>query len=206
MLLLYPNPMVKPWRSEPIYIPLCFYFIGFALRDDGLNTIIYIPLCFYFINRSGSYKTEWYRIYIPLCFYFIHSNNVFQCFFNQFTFHYASTLSRSSQQQRYRKFYLHSTMLLLYRLSQSAPVGLTPYLHSTMLLLYLLRWFCHVLLYKHLHSTMLLLYPFTSSFASPFSFSYLHSTMLLLYHNLYGSIVLDEIIYIPLCFYFIQPC
>ena len=53
---------------------------------------------------------------------------------------------------------------------------------------------------------MLLLYPFTSSFASPFSFSYLHSTMLLLYHNLYGSIVLDEIIYIPLCFYFIQPC
>ena len=54
-----------------IYIPLCFYFIGFGCMIPLSNFSIYIPLCFYFIG-------------VP-------SENVSLSV--QSTFHYASTLS-----------------------------------------------------------------------------------------------------------------
>ena len=59
------------------------------------------------------------RIYIPLCFYFIYNERGFSIGTWTFTFHYASTLSGSSQWgQKIFTQYLHSTMLLLYRNKQ----------------------------------------------------------------------------------------
>ena len=54
---------------------------------------IYIPLCFYFIQHRGVLKLHSRLIYIPLCFYFILyvGNNTIMG--HGFTFHYASTLS-----------------------------------------------------------------------------------------------------------------
>ena len=74
MLLLYPKLLHQNIIAFRIYIPLCFYFIAYCIRDPMLHGFIYIPLCFYFISSLLSWYAgkDW------------------------FTFHYASTLSRWS--------------------------------------------------------------------------------------------------------------
>ena len=100
---------------EGIYIPLCFYFIsprhvrgeegGAYLHSTMLllylplipaqafSFSIYIPLCFYFIVEDIIRKHLNDGIYIPLCFYFIVFKTPDRCKKEEFTFHYASTLS-----------------------------------------------------------------------------------------------------------------
>ena len=121
-----------------------------------------------------------------------------------FTFHYASTLSSTGRRRRScgNRIYiplcfyfittrthsqkaswsnLHSTMLLLYQ----TPVGFTPfvsmYLHSTMLLLY------HVVLAPCAFSANIFTFHYASTLSSAFLSSFCNF----------------QIIYIPLCFYFI---
>ena len=115
MLLLYQcnGETIKTYDS--IYIPLCFYFIGFSAHAVNMVYFIYIPLCFYFIpiptfsTKSASF------IYIPLCFYFIWKIVDNLIIFSLFTFHYASTLSEAEIAGYTNEQNLHSTMLLLYR-------------------------------------------------------------------------------------------
>ena len=141
-----------------------------------------------------------------------------------FTFHYASTLSIKTGYRRraisnlhstmlllylcpdlgWREWmHLHSTMLLLYQRRTSKQEGQNYYLHSTMLLLYHFLWSITILCHLYLHSTMLLLYPCPFFFDS-LTVTDLHSTMLLLYLSVLKGCLLVIIIYIPLCFYFIE--
>ena len=71
MLLLYLSLIQPEHLLRKIYIPLCFYFIGFSALFFFLKILIYIPLCFYFIADAVDYANGK----------------------QQFTFHYASTLS-----------------------------------------------------------------------------------------------------------------
>ena len=50
MLLLYRRPCGNGRMNLPIYIPLCFYFIGAWRSTLTVTVLIYIPLCFYFIK------------------------------------------------------------------------------------------------------------------------------------------------------------
>ena len=103
-----------------IYIPLCFYFIvkrcvslvcsnrhlhstmlllyPTPTWPDFLSDIIYIPLCFYFILSTHDSTESCVCIYIPLCFYFIVEEYHDGRYGTPFTFHYASTLSRTCSQ------------------------------------------------------------------------------------------------------------
>ena len=98
----------------------------------------------------------------------------------QFTFHYASTLSKFVYRHTVDISNLHSTMLLLYRAEeQGQKYGTT-----------------------HLHSTMLLLYPITFADKRPVIIIYIP---LCFYFIERPEVGLKEkvSIYIPLCFYFI---
>ena len=48
------------WVLDPIYIPLCFYFISCRIGSYRLSFLIYIPLCFYFILFQGAAVREGY--------------------------------------------------------------------------------------------------------------------------------------------------
>ena len=114
MLLLYLDFNIFYGDVSTIYIPLCFYFISIQPFKELWNIRIYIPLCFYFIEKElTAYQYDWYLhstmlllyrgnwnldrqeycIYIPLCFYFISVGTWTGSQKNEFTFHYASTLS-----------------------------------------------------------------------------------------------------------------
>ena len=93
-------------------------------------------------------------------------------------------------------------MLLLYLLYVSVISHSQSYLHSTMLLLYLLCILGNGTVFSHLHSTMLLLYPrryrrslFPILIYIPLCFYFIQRTTTPSRN--------DSIIYIPLCFYFI---
>ena len=101
------------------------------------------------------------HLYIPLCFYYIKYSSFWYKNFDET---------------------LHSTMLLLYRVSSPAPGSFVRTLHSTMLLLYppwsrkALDWY----------------YFFTFHYASTISFVK------------YRVIKIKNLLYIPLCFYYIH--
>ena len=123
--------------------------------------------------------------------------------------------------------YLHSTMLLLYRLKAAIRSKLVANLHSTMLLLYLHHARCIIDIVIHLHSTMLLLYlvlryrpasapciyiPLCFYFidrfcvlfadADQFTFHYASTLSPAVFQKALG----ERVIYSPLCFYFIILC
>ena len=99
-----------------------------------------------------------------------------------FTFHYASTLSLLKLDPSNTVLDLHSTMLLLYRVSKDMSINANANLHSTMLLLYpdpLPQMRLPFLIYIPLCFYFILSSP-------PFSITrlaHLHSTMLLLYRR-----------------------
>ena len=78
-----------------------------------------------------------YDLYIPLCFYYIETDMEVIKSFAYFTFHYASTISKSIKDTAPVVSSLHSTMLLLYLLINLYKKTKNATLHSTMLLLYL---------------------------------------------------------------------
>ena len=121
-------------------------------------------------------------IYIPLCFYFI-----------VILFLYRRTL----------RFNLHSTMLLLYQLLKPGVIIVRMNLHSTMLLLYHGFAADPPIYGSYLHSTMLLLYReilFRAKRIAEFTFHYAST----LSETCREFKFVEELIYIPLCFYFIM--
>ena len=102
----------------------------------------------------------------------------------------------------FHSFYLHSTMLLLYRHDPDGSFLTFGNLHSTMLLLYLVSWDgtteSNDIFTFHYASTLS-----RDRFIWFGSVPHLHSTMLLLYQREIAVHVDGVIIYIPLCFYFI---
>ena len=163
-----------------IYIPLCFYFINIV---SAQSAGVYLFTFHYASTLSiGSIVTIIFCIiYIPLCFYFIAGNALDSVKDFLFTFHYASTLSASAPGVEYCIIlYLHYTMLLLYPGVRQCSGVRQCYLHSTMLLLY-----------QKINTRVLLRRSFTFHYASTLS-AVKECTELL-----------EKIIYIPLCFYFI---
>ena len=183
MLLLYRH---GDSRLKPVFLEFTFHYASTLSQSFPSAVlffdIIYIPLCFYFIFISPKRRHVVTYIYIPLCFYFI-----VDC---------RCPLPGDP--------HLHSTMLLLYLLAQIAESEDKTHLHSTMLLLYRNMGLQRPSGVPHLHSTMLLLYPRGQLLTETFKRN-LHSTMLLLYRES-GSRrrMTGQIIYIPLCFYFIE--
>ena len=180
MLLLYLR-CASGSGIHPIYLHstmLLLYQRDKWIRPD--RSVIYIPLCFYFICRVTVVSVFCICIYIPLCFYFIEA------------------AGRPSARMG---LYLHSTMLLLYRIRAANAEGwslFTFHYASTLSWRLFLRsgtastftfHYASTLsvrrkdllsLQTHLHSTMLLLYrPLRPSHI--LRIPHLHSTMLLLY-------------------------
>ena len=208
-----------------IYIPLCFYFILIVHSRSFQRHLIYIPLCFYFISGGTAYfvrrnlnlHSTMLLLYLdhlleyPVHIVHLHSTMLLlyqvlqrgRYSVSEFTFHYASTLSATYE--GYTAFYrnLHSTMLLLYRQSgtswKSETARFTFHYASTLSY----RLGCDSLVVSHLHSTMLLLYLNRSADTIEIT-SNLHSTMLLLYRLNPTRLYIMNLIYIPLCFYFIE--
>ena len=181
----YASTLSKTQALEaPASAPFTFHYastLSYLLfcRSHCLG-FIYIPLCFYFIDELNRFRTLLNLIYIPLCFYFI-----YKAFRNGGIF-----------------FYLHSTMLLLYRHDPDGSFLTFGNLHSTMLLLYLVSWDgtteSNDIFTFHYASTLS-----RDRFIWFGSVPHLHSTMLLLYQREIAVHVDGVIIYIPLCFYFI---
>ena len=114
MLLLYLTEFIML-----VGIPASFTFhyastLSIMVLIFMAASLIYIPLCFYFILRLPSNTRGSVFIYIPLCFYFISNTNMGMMQGFKFTFHYASTLSKTNIVKNMEKDHLHSTMLLLY--------------------------------------------------------------------------------------------
>ena len=184
-----------------LYIPLCFYYIQPICTPDVPTkaTLHSTMLLLYHSTRSGAERyistlhstmlllyprkmREWIDrvyLYIPLCFYYIYSHNRLCRLLSAFTFHYASTISRSQHMYLNTDITLHSTMLLLYPDSHA----LTPFFFDFTF---------------HYASTISEVRYGTQSRKPP-----LHSTMLLLYHSLMIQSFLLLSLYIPLCFYYI---
>ena len=182
MLLLYP----LHWTLFPlpfqIYIPLCFYFIGYPVHALPHLRGIYIPLCFYFITVSLSspfvsiLSTFHYASTLSLLHLGITVHTSLS------TFHYASTLSKRKNTALCSGWIY--IPLCFYFIGKARADG-APVIPSTF----------------HYASTL-------SIHARPRNNKHtnLHSIMLLLYRYLASGSDVKVLIYIPLCFYFIYTC
>ena len=210
-----------------IYIPLCFYFIITKIRTEmcvtqftfhyastlsGIQRChqIYDPIfTFHYASTLSEADPPALQphiiIYIPLCFYFISEYWPYSIATIRFTFHYASTLSHDLWAPAEPvSHHLHSTMLLLYpaqAANEAAEAIFTFHYASTLSNPEYYR----ERIIDNLHSTMLLLYLFHFATAHD-ACLYLHSTMLLLYPQELRNPLDRDLIYIPLCFYFIVVC
>ena len=116
MLLLYPDSwLIKP--GTPIST---FHYASTLSRLYYNSLVIGTNLHSIMLLLYRSYR-EWQRpgtlIYIPLCFYFIGDYGTCKPDCDKpSTFHYASTLSEVNGISNYTGSYLHSIMLLLYRM------------------------------------------------------------------------------------------
>ena len=208
-----------------IYIPLCFYFIRPFVPRGRLISSIYIPLCFYFINifrkslclvftftfhyastlsqTQESQTAPYLYIYIPLCFYFIQTRRPFQ---KALSFIYIPLcfyfINYGQIPIWHWQTNLHSIMLLLY-LWQTR--GRNPICY-----IYIPLCFYFIGCRK---TELCTADTFTFHYASTLSCrvyphklrkTHLHSIMLLLYPAKLALNCWNCLIYIPLCFYFIN--
>ena len=151
------------------------------VNPNSFVTCIYIPLCFYFIAVFVIITAT-----SSLTFTFHYASTLSSpghpvfvpCF--SFTFHYASTLSKKDTWSFcFKEIYIP---LCFYFIDEMmVTMLLNADLHSTMLLLYHCRYMSRKQRENNLHSTMLLLYPGWNHHTAPM-----------------------HLIYIPLCFYFIE--
>ena len=209
-----------------IYIPLCFYFIQERLWQCSHISYLHstMLLLYHILNTIFFYC---FFIYIPLCFYFIWSGTPRSFLQGTFTFHYASTLSAngSCYSQASYKFTFHFASTLSF--CKLLAVFGNKHLHSTLLLLYQRSSGSSVYRREHaftFHFASTLSWRMAQAYAPSFQFTFrfastlseeitdviitlyqdLHSTLLLLYPTTKAVEELSELIYIPLCFYFIK--
>ena len=138
MSLLLRRMAKKTMRQRSfLYIPLCLYYyveqvypgeIKFTLhstmslllltmtRSAAIWSILYIPLCLYYYTCCN--KSKWYstRLYIPLClyYYWIQRNNA--KYWHDFTFHYVSITTRTSQSPTLQSQFYHFLSTLSFSL------------------------------------------------------------------------------------------
>ena len=140
MLLLYPLCFHPGQCNDPIYIPLCFYFIPHLEHTEmcRLNNLHSTMLLLYPWIRGWSWRGVTYlhstmlllypgfqishypnsgTIYIPLCFYFIPSGTGWKSAMVRFTFHYASTLSPAGGNARAGGFSIYIPLCFYFILS-----------------------------------------------------------------------------------------
>ena len=99
-----------------LYIPLCFYYIYIPSYSSWSSIMLYIPLCFYYIGLvyiGGLPGVLTLHSTMLLLYQRTVLNDIYKA--NNFTFHYASTISRFLGGTPGVYPPLHSTMLLLYR-------------------------------------------------------------------------------------------
>ena len=102
MLLLYRIAEPQVHRFKLIYIPLCFYFIGWNHSGFYVCCSIYIPLCFYFINPTANpLDSEFGNLHSTMLL--LYPQRMMACGLLQ--------------------HHLHSTMLLLYRYTALPPAA-----------------------------------------------------------------------------------
>ena len=98
--------------------------------------LIYIPLCFYFIGYETPIEYHMTHLHSTMLLLYPYMEIGQEVKVALFTFHYASTLSRMDSGDPQLFVDLHSTMLLLYLMRVVMTFGSIHHLHSTMLLLY----------------------------------------------------------------------
>ena len=182
MLLLYPGCSIKrSYGHRHLHSTmLLLYPRAYQMRTG--DYLIYIPLCFYFIRQwFGHPRVRYPNLHSTMLLLYPPNLTVRYLRACQFTFHYASTLSKTNHPDALHLTDLHSTMLLLYPAPRAGKASARPIyiplcfyfirsktavgksysvnLHSTMLLLYRYSTRPKHSSYLHLHSTMLLLYP-----------------------------------------------
>ena len=204
----YASTLSKTQALEaPASAPFTFHYastLSYLLfcRSHCLG-FIYIPLCFYFIDELNRFRTLLNLIYIPLCFYFI-----YKAFRNGGIF-----------------FYLHSTMLLLYRRREQSMewtitiyiplcfyfISRSAFICFSIASIYIPLCFYFIAMIQMGAFWLLAIYiPLCFYFiwyrgmVRQKAMTYLHSTMLLLYPVTVSSGSDLFLIYIPLCFYFIS--
>ena len=142
-------------------------------------------------------------IYIPLCFYFIGAALGKGAAAVPFTFHYASTLSkacgRAGTWKSWFTFHYASTLSLQPGWDGAGWSGFTFHYASTLSNKYYNRKKSGILFTFHYASTLSCLQGLCRA-----NQHHLHSTMLLLYRWKTPIIRMCTVIYIPLCFYFID--
>ena len=179
MLLLYPHRTLQARERSCIYIPLCFYFIPRAYEDSAESKLIYIPLCFYFIKKGYNGRFAFYIFTFHYASTLSREVHMELTRRDGFTFHYASTLSDFKRLLRIIATYLHSTMLLLYRIwknkKRSRKLIYIP------LCFYFIRDLYNPVLLFSLIYIPLCFYFIRSPMPRRPTLLYLHSTMLLLY-------------------------
>ena len=169
-------------RVRLIYIPLCFYFIGYPHRyPKELRQYLHSTMLLLYRNQFLLDVLALPHLHSTMLLLY-HSEEMARLIDGLiFTFHYASTLSLYRKEGECRFYNLHSTMLLLYQIWVFRRETPHLHLHSTMLLLYqgkeinkmkfenIYIPLCFYFIWEirpgtgmriNLHSTMLLLYRF----------------------------------------------
>ena len=126
--------MVLVW----IYIPLCFYFIGYIraklsvaiaftfhyastlslvkMSPQGFRLYLHSTMLLLYPDNAVPVTAPNYHLHSTMLLLYRRRVRTTFLLRSTFTFHYASTLSKSCREwEEKRLFYLHSTMLLLYR-------------------------------------------------------------------------------------------
>ena len=159
MLLLYHDKIDRILELLKIYIPLCFYFIATAVFFEIVNIHLHSTMLLLYPRAPLEYRTS----------------------AKEFTFHYASTLSRCCSQFLWGLFIYIPLCFYFIAAAAALAAAIVAYLHSTMLLLYQLS------VRQVLHSSWIYI---------PLCFYFIGWS---------GSIFsAQRLIYIPLCFYFIS--
>ena len=161
MLLLYlMRVQDQTDRKRHIYIPLCFYFIHWRIRESTCESHLHSTMLLLY-PKLRVFVVHPIIIYIPLCFYFILYTHISWRSPRIFTFHYASTLSTQSTRTPRRligfTFHYASTLSLVASTWRLASSAFTFHYASTLSN----QRYTHCMSFLHLHSTMLLLYPWS---------------------------------------------
>ena len=127
MLLLYPYVKIPAPQSLPNLhstMLLLYQKTNMRFRTAQIDLHSTMLLLYRPFGKKDGYQ---FFIYIPLCFYFISPSSwAIRLMLTVFTFHYASTLSKTNMRFRTAQIDLHSTMLLLYRRAGWSTAGTGP--------------------------------------------------------------------------------
>ena len=198
---LSPAPQTGSCRNSNLHSTMLLLYPSEGAQAGPLTLYLHSTMLLLYLQSTSEITAEAPNLHSTMLLLYLRSYGQIRQGGVVFTFHYASTLSLTEYITSVWNADLHSTMLLLYPLDCPGAEPLKNNLHSTMLLLYLGPAFraCPLSVFTfHYASTLSI-----QKIYSFLDFFYLHSTMLLLYQRSGHGFRGWNIIYIPLCFYFI---